>query len=143
MNMHGQSRTYGAPLFALAAAEEYPSPEGLALHWLTGGEAALGLFSFEVQNNISHIYTNRMYGTLALRSALYDAQGHPDAEGVVLMDDLRLVQSLIFRLGIVYALIPVKALPLFIEPNIWAAWKLSNAALGESWRFGVRVNISY
>jgi hypothetical protein len=145
MNLWGVSRTYGAPLFAPAAPAEYPNPKGIALEWLSGGEAALGLFSFEVQGNISHLYTNRIYSTLALRSALYDAQGHPAAEGLVLGDGLRLAQSLVVKLGIVYAVIPVKALPLFIEPKLWAAWKFSNALTGKGtlWHFGLGLSINY
>jgi hypothetical protein len=145
MNLWGVSRTYGQVLFAAFAPVEYPNPKGLTLTWLSGGEAALGLFSFEIQRNLSHIYTNRMFGTLALRSAVYDAQGHPNAEGTVLTGDLRLAQSVLARLGMVYAIIPIKALPLFIEPNIWYAWKFSNAISGRGslWNFGVGLNIRY
>jgi hypothetical protein len=145
MDLQGVSRTYGDPLFAQLAAEEYPSPRGLTLNWLSGGEAALGLFSLEVQDNISHVYTNRIYGTLALRSVVYDARGSAGAEGVVLADDLRLAQSLIFKLGMVYAIIPLKAVPLFLEPHFWAAWKFSDTLSGEGvpWRFGLGVNINY
>jgi hypothetical protein len=145
MNLWGVSRTYGAALFAQAAPVEYSNPKGIALTWLSGGEASLGLFSFEVQNNLSHIYTNRVYGILTLRSALYDSRGLPDAEGASAGGTLRLAQSALAKLGIVYALIPVKALPVFIEPNIWTAWKFSNAVSGEGglWNFGAGVNVSY
>jgi hypothetical protein len=145
MNLWGVSRTYGAPLFAQAASAEYPNPKGIALEWLSGGEAALGLFSFEVQGNLSHLYTNRMYGVLALRSALYDSQGLSDAEGAAVSGTLRLAQSLLFRFGMVYSIIPIKAVPLFIEPNIWAAWKFSNAISGSGalWNFGFGLNVNY
>jgi hypothetical protein len=144
MNLWGVSRTYGAPLFAQAAPVEYPSPKGLTLDWLSGGEAALELFSFEIQKNLSHIYTNRMYGVLILRSALYDSRGLP-AEGTSAAGELRLAQSALAKLGMVYAVIPIKALPLFIEPHIWAAWKFSNAVSGHGtlWNFGFGLNINY
>ncbi|MDR1210857.1 MAG: hypothetical protein LBK40_01355 [Spirochaetaceae bacterium] len=145
MNLWGVSRTYGAALFAASAPSEYPNPKGIDLSWLSGGEAALGLFSFEVQNNLSHIYTNRMFGVLALRNALYDSRDLPDAEGAAFTGDLRLAQSILARFGMVYAVIPVKALPLYIEPNIWYAWKFSNAISGRGslWNFGLGFNVRY
>jgi hypothetical protein len=145
MDLRGVSRTYGAALFARIASEEYPNPRGIALEWLSGGEAELGLFSFEVQRHLSHIYTNRAYGILALRSVLYDSRGLPDAEGTAVNSELRLAQSVLARFGMVYSIIPVKAVPLFIEPNIWAAWKFSNAVSGSGapWKIGLGLNVNY
>jgi len=144
MNLHGVSRSYGQPLFAAIASTEYPHPRGLRLSWLGGAEAALGLFSFEIQRNLSHVYFNRLFCTLALRSVLYDSQGHPDAEGIEI-DDKRLAQSLILRLGMVSSIIPIKTVPFFIEPNIWGAWKFSNTITGEGhpWSFGAGVGVRF
>ena len=145
MNLHGVSRSYGQPLFGAVASTEYPHPRGLNLTWIGGAEASLGLFSFELQRNISHAYFNRVFGTLALRSVIYDSQGHPDAEGITLDGDIRLAQSLVLRMGMVSSFIPLKLSPIFIEPNIWGAWRFSNAITGEGqlWNFGMGVNVRF
>ena len=145
MDLHGVSRTFGQPLFAAAASTEYPHPAGLNLSWLGGAEVSLGLFSFEIQRNLSHAYFNRIFGTLAVRSVLYDSQEHPFAEGITLNDDLRLAQSLVLRLGMVTAFIPLKLSPFFIEPYLWGAWRFSNTISGEGqlWNFGMGVNIRF
>ena len=145
MNLHGVSRTFGQPLFAAAASEEYPHPAGLDLSWIGGAEIALGLFSFEIQRNLSHAYFNRVFGTLALRSVLYDSQGHPGAEGTAVNGDLRLAQSLVLRMGMVSSFIPLKLSPFFIEPYLWGAWRFSNAISGEGqlWNFGMGVNLRF
>jgi hypothetical protein len=130
MDLQGVSRTYGAPLFSAFASKEYPSPGGQKLSWLLGGEAALGLFSFNVQKNLSHIYTNRIFGTLALRNAVYDSKGTTAAEGIRLTGDILLAQSAVLKLNMVFAIIPLKNAPLFIEPNLWGAWKFSNTITG-------------
>ena len=134
MNIHGVSRTYGGSIFSGVASWEYPHPRGLELSWITGGEVSLGLFSFEIQNNLSHVYFNRVFGTLALRNVLYDGGGHPGAEGVEI-GDLRLAQSLVFRLGLVSSIIPIKYAPFFLEPNVWGAWKFSNTITGNGRNF--------
>jgi hypothetical protein len=142
MDLHGVSRTYGEPAAAEIASEEYYHPAGLNLNWLSGGEASVGLFSLEIQKNLSHAYFNRFFGTLSLRSVLYDSEGHPDAEGVAI-NDMRLAQSLVLKLGLVMSFIPIKNIPIFIEPNIWAAWKFSNTITekGLLWDFGMGLNI--
>jgi len=145
MNLRGVSRSYGQPLFAAVASTEYPHPRGLNLTWLCGAEAALGLFSFEIQNNISHAYFNRVFGTLAVRSVVYDSQGHPDAEGVALDGNIRLAQSLVLRMGMLSSFIPIKLSPVFVEPYMWGAWRFSNTISGEGhlWNFGMGVNIRF
>ena len=145
MNLHGVSRSYGQPLFAAVASTEYPHPRGLNLTWLGGAELSLGLFSFEIQRNLSHAYFNRAFGTLALRSVLYESQDHPAAEGIALGDELRLAQSLVLRLGLVSSFIPIKITPVFVEPYIWGAWRFSNTITGEGelWNFGMGVNLRF
>ena len=143
MDLHGVSRRYGQPLFAAIASTEYPHPSHLNLTWLAGAEASIGLFSFEIQNNVSHTYFNRVFGSLSLRSVLYDSQGHPDAEGIAFNDDIRLAQSLVLRMGLVSSFIPLKLSPFFVEPYIWGAWRFSNTITGDGqlWNFGMGVNI--
>jgi len=145
MNVHGVSRRYGAPLFAKTASTEY-SPGASNLTWLAGGEAALGLFSLEIQRNLSHIYFNRFFGTLALRNVLYDGKDNPDAEGIAI-DDMRLAQSAILKLNLVFSAIPLKQVPFFIEPNIWGAWKFSNTITGREpatwWYASVGVDVRF
>jgi len=142
MNLHGASQTYGGSLFAGAASIEYNHPRNLNLTWIGGAELSLGLFSFEIQRNLSHLYFNRIFCTLSLRNVLYDSQGHPGAEGTAI-GDLHLAQSLVLRLRLVSSVIPIKMVPLFIEPNIWGAWKFSNTITGQGdpWNFGIGINL--
>jgi len=145
MNVHGVSRRYGAPLFVKTASTEY-SPGASNLTWLAGGEAALGLFSFEIQRNLSHIYFNRFFGTLALRNVLYDGKDNSDAEGIAI-NDMRLAQSAILKFNLVFSAIPLKQVPFFIEPNIWGAWKFSNTITGKDpatwWYANVGVDVRF
>jgi len=142
MNIHGVSRTYGLPIFNNDTPIEYPHPRDLIISWIGGGDISLGLFSFEIQNHLSHVYFNRVFCTLSLRSLIYDSQNHPDAEGIAI-GDLRLAQSLVLRLGLLSSVIPIKYVPLFIEPNIWGTWKFSNTITGQGdpWSFGIGVNL--
>lgn len=148
MTLHGASGNFGPPLFAAFASEEYPHPPGLDLTWLAGAEVSLGLFSFEIHRHLSHAYFNRVLGTLSVRSVLYDSQGRPDAEGIELDingGNLRLAQSLVFRLGLVSSFVPLTFVPFSVEPNIWGAWRFSNAITGQGqlWNFGMGVNFSF
>ena len=144
MNLHGGSRVYGQPIFDRSASKEYLSPSGLHHTWLTGNELSLGIFSLEIQNNFSHIYFNRIYGILTLRSLLYDSKGHDNAQGIAL-SDMRLAQSLVLRLGLLSSIIPVKTNPVFIEPHIWGALKFSNAITGDGsfWGYGFNISLRY
>jgi len=144
MNLHGVSRAYGHPIFNSSASIEYPSPSGLYHTWLTGNELSAGIFSLEIQNNISHLYFNRIYGILTLRSLLYDSKDHQDAQGIA-FGDKRLAQSLVLRLGLLSSVIPVKTNPVFIEPHVWGAFKFSNAITGDGsfWGYGFNISMRY
>ena len=146
MNLHGASRRFGSPVFSRFVPSEYRPPRDLVLDWIAGAEAAVGLFSLEIQNNVSHVYFNRLFATLALRNAVFDGQGHPGAEGTPISgmwrgdEDIRVVQSLALRLGMVFTLHQIQQIvPAFFEPSVWAAWMFSNTISGEGdqWRIGV------
>jgi hypothetical protein len=130
MDLYGVSSAYGDSIFAAAVSEEYSHPTGLSLNWLGGGEASIGLFSLEIQRNLSHFYFNRFFGTLSLRNVLYDSKGFPKASGVAI-NDMRLAQSLVLKLGLTSSIIPIKFIPIFLKPHIWAAWNFSDTITGE------------
>ncbi|MCL2185372.1 MAG: hypothetical protein FWB86_05910 [Treponema sp.] len=147
MNVNGASQRYGQPLFVNFASAEYPN--NLNLEWLFGGEILLGIFSFEIQKNLSHAYFNRMFGTISVRNVLYGSNNLTqtmlaNAEGIKI-NDLYLAQSLILNLKIVSAIIPIKYFPLFIEPHFWGAWKFSNTITGKyfPWAFGFNMSLRY
>jgi hypothetical protein len=132
MDLHGVSRLYGGGQMAADyTLMEYPHPKGLDLNWLAGGEAAMGLFSVEIQRNISHLYFNRFFGIMSVRNVLYDSKGHADADGIELNDDLRLIQSLRLKLAMKVSVLPFIKTPVSIEPYIWGAWKFSNTITGK------------
>jgi hypothetical protein len=130
MDLHGVSRIYGGGQMARDyTLTEYPHPAGLDLDWLAGGEISMGLFSLEIQKHISHFYFNRFFGTLSLRSVLYDSKGHPNTDGIAI-NDLRLIQSLRLKLAMKVSMLPYVKQPVSIEPYIWGAWKFTNTITG-------------
>ena len=145
MNLRGVSRSYGQPIFDNAASKEYPPFGGQSYNWLAGGELSLGIFSIEIQNNLSHAYFNRFFGTLALRNVFYDSRGMEEAPGIELHDGIRLAQSLVLNLKLVSAFIPIKAVPVFLEPHVWGAWRFSNTITGEGfhWAYGFGMSYQY
>ena len=145
MNLHGSSRTYGGSLFRDSASVEYTIHRGLNnLLWIAGAELSLGLFSFEIQRNLSHVYFNRFFCTLAVRNVLYNSDGHFLAEGIE-MGDFHLAQSLVLNLGLISSITPLRQVPLFLEPRIWGAWKFSNTITGKGdiWQIGAGFNFQY
>jgi hypothetical protein len=130
MNMSGVGRYYGS-YFADLASVEYSSPSGLNAEWISGGEIEMKLFGFEIQGNLSHLYFNRMYSTLAYRGVVYDSQDFAKAEGNTLNQDLLLAQSLILRLEMDCTL-PIGMAVLPFSPSVWGAWKISNMNDGET-----------
>ncbi|MCL2272774.1 MAG: hypothetical protein FWC19_08255 [Treponema sp.] len=144
MNLHGISHSYGKPVFEDSASAEYEIFKGHVFEWLAGSEISAGIFSLEIQKNLSHLYFNRFYGKLISRNLFYDSKDRQDTEGIKI-NDLRLAQSLVLKLGLVTSIIPVKTTALFIESNIWGAWKYSNTITGEGnpWGFGFGVNFNY
>ena len=143
MDLHDVSNSYGQSLIPEYALTEYAHPSGLNLNWLVGVEAAVDLFSFEIQRNFSHVYINRFFGALKFRNQIYDSKNHLDAEGIVL-GDLRLIQSLMLKLSMKASFFPIVKNPASVEPYIMGAWKLSNTITGDGfpWYFGLGVSIN-
>ena len=142
MDLQGSSLTYGAPLFSSVASWEYLS-QGFYFSWLAGAEAALGLFSVEIQGNLSHAYFNRVVGSLALKNVLYDGGGVAGPEGIPLPGGLRLAQSLALNLALVTSFLPLKISPLFIEPYVSGAWRFSNTITGEGKRWSIDAGVNW
>jgi len=145
MDIHGISNMLGTVLISPYVLTEYSHPKGLELTWLGGGEAAVSLFSLEIQKNFSHVYFNRFFGSLAVRNQIYDSKGSPETEGVA-FNDLRLIQSLRLRLGISISFFPyVKRVPFIIEPYITGSWKFSNTITGNGspWHYSIGITTSF
>ncbi|MDR1596873.1 MAG: hypothetical protein LBR99_04120, partial [Treponema sp.] len=109
----------------------------------------------DIRKNLSHLYYNRFYGTLAYRGAVYDDLGYRDtvgrtAEGTPLGGSpggtYRLAQSLVLRLGLVISTIILPGIPLSITPSFWGAWKFPNMNDGNGnndYSFGYGLSITY
>jgi hypothetical protein len=164
MDLHGNSLLYADRPVAKYTLTEYPHPEDLDLTWLAGGTASLGLFSLEIQKQLSHLYFNRFFCIFSVGNVLYDSKVHPDASGIAINDDLRLIQSLRLKLAMKVSVLPFIKRPVSIEPYLLGSWKFSNTITGKGgpasfgvgtvdeypawfdetdWFFGAGVNISY
>ncbi|WP_461252749.1 hypothetical protein [Treponema sp. R8-4-B8] len=141
MDLHGVSSVFGATAIDDVVLKEYLNYSGLELFWLGGAEIAVGLFSFDIQKNLSHLYFNKVSGSLSLRNQIYDCGGHPDAEGIEI-NDLRLIQSLGFKVGMKISFFPIIKIPLSIEPFIFSAWKFSNTITGKEYPFFINIGIN-
>ncbi len=144
MNLHGISKTFNNMPVSQYALKEFPAYKNLNLTWLFGGEAAVGLFSVNVQKHISHIYFNKFFGTLSFRNQLYDSNGLQKAEGVQI-NDLRLAQSLGLKLGMKISALPFVKMPFSIEPFVFGAWKFSGTitGIGFPWYASLGFNVSF
>ncbi|GHV90499.1 hypothetical protein AGMMS50268_10020 [Spirochaetia bacterium] len=149
MKLRGTSRQYADTLYSAVAATEYPSDNIDRLQWLSGGEAEVRVFSLNVQRSLSHLYLNRVFGTLAYRGALYDGQGLLSPQGNKMGEkELRFTQSLIFRLAASSSTIFITSMPVRFTPILWGAWKISNAGNGvtdfaDDFRLGFYYNLQY
>jgi hypothetical protein len=154
MDLRGRSGAYLEAASDAAVLIEYPRQEHISLKWLAGGEAELKLFSLDIQKNLSHLYYQRLYSTLAWRGALYDDQGLEDgkgnrAEGVSLgaspEGSYRLAQSLMLRLGLTITTVIIPAVPFSITPYGWGAWKFPNIRDdngSNDFSFGIGISVS-
>jgi hypothetical protein len=125
MNIQGGSPHYGSAVFSDYSSPEYAGAL-LNLPWLGGGEVTVKLFSVETQRGLSHLYFNRIFGTLAYRGVFYDDRGGADAEGNSLGGPFRLAQSLALRLGLTSSTAIVAAQPVKFSLWVLGAWKISN-----------------
>jgi len=130
MDMHGKSNVFSTTAIDEYVLKEYPNLDGLKLSWLGGAEIAVGLFSFDIQKNIDHLYYNKFFGSLSIRNQIYDCGGDPNAEGIEI-NNLRLIQSLGLKIGMKISFFPVIKVPISIEPFIFGAWKFSNNITGK------------
>jgi hypothetical protein len=149
MNLAGQSTPFSATPFTTFASREYVNTGRLLMtdiQWLAGGEAEVQLFKVEIQRHLSHLYINRLFGTLAYRGAVYDDQGHPAAEGTVLTGPYRLAQSLVLRLGGLSSFAILPYIPFRLSASFVGVWKMSNVNDGnrknDFW-FGPELTFSY
>ncbi|MDR1972529.1 MAG: hypothetical protein LBQ46_11485 [Treponema sp.] len=126
MNLQGASSQHVGPVFQAVSLGEYQDGTVNGLEWIAGGEAEVKLFSLNVQKGISHLYINRFFGTLAYRAALYNGRGFPSPQGNALGRDLRLPQSLVFRLGAGLSSAILTSSPLRVTAYLQTAVKLSN-----------------
>lgn len=136
MTLSGESTLYASTAFDHIAPSEYSNNQ-YSLDWLAGGEAEVKLFSAEIQRSLSHIYFNRIFGTLAYRAGFYDDHGNPAATqaGNPLWDNFRLTQSLVFRLGLTLSSAIVPTVPGKLTFNVWTIWRMSNAWFGYPYDF--------
>ncbi|MDR0377514.1 MAG: hypothetical protein LBH70_06950 [Spirochaetaceae bacterium] len=133
MNLAGQSTPFSSTPFSAFASAEYVNTGSLRMTdipWIAGGEAEVKLFKVEIQRHLSHLYMNRLFGTLAYRGAVYDDQRHPAAEGTVLTGPYRLAQSLVLRLGSAVSFAVLPYIPFRLSASVVGVWKMSKAADG-------------
>jgi hypothetical protein len=145
INLYGTSSTFSSTTFDRITPTEYSAGNIRGLTWLGGGEAEFKLFSLNIQDNFSHIFFNRIFGTLAYRGALYDSQNISSPQGNVIGNTpYRLTQSLVLRSGGTLSTILVTALPVRISPYLWGAWKISSlqdGKLNNDFVFGFNISI--
>jgi hypothetical protein len=128
MNLAGQSSPFVSTPFSSFASVEYVNTGRLQMkdiQWLGGGEAEVKLFLFEIQQNLSHLYFNRFFGTLAYRGVIYEDQGNPAAEGNILTGSYRLAQSLALRLGGTFSFAILPYIPFRLTASFVGIWKIS------------------
>ena len=144
MNLHSVSNTYSQTLIPSYALVEYRSPENLNLNWIGGAELGIEIFSWELQSAFSHFYFNRITGNLSLRNQIYDSLDHADAEGIPL-ENYRIIQSLMLRLGMEISVLPIVKVPLMAEPYVYGTWKFSNTITnaGSIFSLGLGLNITF
>ncbi|MDR2052899.1 MAG: hypothetical protein LBP80_05750 [Treponema sp.] len=126
MNLAGSSVLYADSAVDGLTPVEY-STIAYSLKWLAGGEAELKLFSFEIQRNLSHVYFNRIFSTLAYRGGFYDYAGRENAAaGELLRDNYRLTQSLVLRLGLTFSTVILPVVPVKFTFSTAGILKISN-----------------
>ncbi|MDR0450024.1 MAG: hypothetical protein LBH26_02015 [Treponema sp.] len=141
VNLKGHSAA--ALIFADLAPSEYHSVYFNRLKWLAGAEAESLLFSLKIQHHLSHLYLNRIFGTVAYRAALYDGSSVSYPRGEALGEKLRLTQSLIFRFNLDTASIFVTSIPVRFTPVFLIGFRLTNDRSGPDPQSLLWFNFSY
>ena len=118
MALAGNSRVFGDADFE--GLNEYASQYPSDLLWLAGGGAEIRIFSLETQTHLSHVYFNRLFGTLAWKGVFFD-ESYLDLSGKT-----EFVHALTLKTGAVLGAIPATALPLRYSPYAWASLLFSN-----------------
>jgi hypothetical protein len=135
LNLAGQSSPFSSTSFSRFSSVEYVNTGRLRMEniqWLGGGEAEVKLFLFEIQQNLSHLYFNRFFGTLAYRGVVYEDQDHPAAEGNILTGSYRLAQSLVLRLGGTFSFAILPYVPFRLTASFVGIWKISTVNDGNN-----------
>jgi hypothetical protein len=132
MALNGVSARFSTTSFSSIAASEYTDTKVTGLKWLGGGEAEVKLFSREIQRGLSHLYFNRVFGSLGYRGTVYEYGGTGLAEGNMLGGSYRLAQSLVLRTGLTVSSAIVPALPFSLSFNLLGYWKISNLNDGKN-----------
>jgi hypothetical protein len=148
MNLQGTSSQYAGPAFQSVSISEYQNQQIRGLEWIAGGELEARLFSLNIQKSVSHLYINRLLGTVAYRAAVYDAGGFSFPEGNELGAGLRVPQSMVFRLGAGFSSVILTSRPIRVTAYLQTALKLSRLAQGrtgfdEIIAISPQINISY
>ncbi|MDR2602130.1 MAG: hypothetical protein LBC53_06735 [Spirochaetaceae bacterium] len=124
--------------FKDASLNEYSMKIPQKMKWILGGQTEIKLFSFNIQKNITHLYFNRVYMTLAYRWAYWGGQ----LEG----EYPQYLHSALLNLALKNTIIPAALVPLKIVPSVWASLKISalNGGIEESpLAFGFKFSYSY
>jgi hypothetical protein len=141
INLKGQSSA--TLIFADLAPSEYHSSYFNRVDWLAGMEAEALLFSFNIQRHLSHVYFNRIFGTIAYRAALYDDSAVYYPRGNALGENFRLTQSLILRLNLDTANAFVTSIPIRFTPVFLTGIRLTNNGRGPDAQELFWINFSY
>jgi hypothetical protein len=118
MALNGNSRVFGDADFE--GLDEYAGQYPSNLRWIAGGGAELRIFSLETQTHLSHVYFNRLFGTIAWKGVFFD-EVLPDLSGKA-----EFVHALTLKTGAVLGAMPATALPLRYSPYAWASLLFSN-----------------
>ncbi len=137
MALDGSADRYGPAAFADVAAAEYLAETSADLPWVAGGELELQLFSLEIQSNLSHLYFNRLFGTLAYRGVVYEDD---------LKEEFRSLQALQARAGFVVSALPAAMVPVRFSPYVWGSLKLSDLDDGDranDYQWGIAFSLEW
>jgi hypothetical protein len=94
-----------------------------SLNWLIGAKAEVKLFSSEIQQNVSHIYSSRWYSTIAVKGGYW---GNQLKDETGLKDAGDAAFSAQINLGADAVIVPLSVLQIGIKLKIFAGWNFSD-----------------